>query len=397
MKTVQGERDYAYGATMLTLRTKIGLTQAGLADQLGIARLAVCRWEAGSTYPKPEHLKALIALAVRYQAFPTGHETEEIRALWKVARQKVLLDEHWLSTLLREQAQELDVAPPPVPDTGRAPVAAATPPASEIKGKSDDAPALPLVHEHGDAKSPRTTRRYKRLVGIVITLVILTIIGAGGTLFLQIRAHRDQQAQKITPGLALHPYPAYLSGNGRLSFFDPLSQQDGSKWTSYSTNGNVGSCQFTGGAYHASQQVSGYFTWCPTQETSSNFAFEVQLTIIQGNCGGMAFRYEGDWNFYYFHICQDGTYRVIKFTGNSSDNAEFLQDSNSSAIKTGLGQQNLIAFVASGSTMTFYVNKQQIDQEQDSSYTSGTMALIASTRYGSATDVAYSNAKLWVL
>ncbi len=35
------ERDYAFGQAMLTLRTTIGLTQAGLADLLGISRRAV--------------------------------------------------------------------------------------------------------------------------------------------------------------------------------------------------------------------------------------------------------------------------------------------------------------------------------------------------------------------
>ena len=32
------ERDYAFGQTMLTLWTNIGLTQAGLADLLGVSR-----------------------------------------------------------------------------------------------------------------------------------------------------------------------------------------------------------------------------------------------------------------------------------------------------------------------------------------------------------------------
>jgi transcriptional regulator with XRE-family HTH domain len=55
------ERDYAFGQLMLTLRTSIGLTQAGLADLLGVSRRAVAEWEAGSSYPKAEHLKQLVA------------------------------------------------------------------------------------------------------------------------------------------------------------------------------------------------------------------------------------------------------------------------------------------------------------------------------------------------
>src|SRR2546426_10184313 len=76
--------------------------QAGLSDHLGISPRAVGEWEAGSSYPKATHLKALIALAVKEQVFPVGHEEEEIRALWKAAHQKVLLDETWLSVLLSE-------------------------------------------------------------------------------------------------------------------------------------------------------------------------------------------------------------------------------------------------------------------------------------------------------
>ena len=96
------ERDYAFGQLILTLRSAIGLTQAGLSDHLGISKKAVGEWEAGSSYPKATHLKALIALAVKEQVWAFGHEEEEIRALWKAAHQKMLLDETWLSVLLSE-------------------------------------------------------------------------------------------------------------------------------------------------------------------------------------------------------------------------------------------------------------------------------------------------------
>jgi len=72
------ERDYAFGQLILTLRSAIGLTQAGLSAQLGISKRAVGEWEAGSSYPKASHLQALIALAVKEQVFPVGHEVEEI-------------------------------------------------------------------------------------------------------------------------------------------------------------------------------------------------------------------------------------------------------------------------------------------------------------------------------
>jgi WD40 repeat protein/transcriptional regulator with XRE-family HTH domain len=113
---------------MLTLRTEIGLTQAGLANELCISRRAVGEWEAGNSYPKAEHLKKVIALAIQQEVFPAGHEVEEIRALWRAAHQKILLDERWLSILLSQrqspQAQALWTRTEPAhPDTGDSVVA----------------------------------------------------------------------------------------------------------------------------------------------------------------------------------------------------------------------------------------------------------------------------------
>jgi len=95
-----GEPDYAFGQRMLTLRTQIGLTQAGLGQLLGVSRRAVVKWEGGLSYPSAGHLQALIALGMQQRVFAAGGEAEEIRALWRAAHQKVLLDEQWLQGLL---------------------------------------------------------------------------------------------------------------------------------------------------------------------------------------------------------------------------------------------------------------------------------------------------------
>src|SRR5438132_1669283 len=94
------ERDYAFGQVMLTLRTRLELTQTELAGILGVRRRAVIDWEGGLTYPKADHLKQFVVLAIERQAWPFGREAEEVRALWQAARQKVLLDEAWLGGLL---------------------------------------------------------------------------------------------------------------------------------------------------------------------------------------------------------------------------------------------------------------------------------------------------------
>jgi transcriptional regulator with XRE-family HTH domain len=115
------ERDYAFGQVMLTLRTGLGLTQTALADMLGVTRRAVIDWEGGLTYPKADHLKQFVVLATQRQAWPFGHEAEEVHALWQAARQKVLLDEAWLGGLLShlqappasQSAEETSATAPP--------------------------------------------------------------------------------------------------------------------------------------------------------------------------------------------------------------------------------------------------------------------------------------------
>jgi WD40 repeat protein/transcriptional regulator with XRE-family HTH domain len=146
MKTSYSERDYNFGEKMLTLRTAIGLTQAELANHLGISRRAVGEWEAGNSYPKSEHLKKLITLGVKQQAFAKGSAIEEIVALWRAAHQKVLLDERWLSTLLdQERFPHLRIVPEPAEESeSPAPVMAEVPPGPRVDW--GDALATPVFY-----------------------------------------------------------------------------------------------------------------------------------------------------------------------------------------------------------------------------------------------------------
>lgn len=101
-RSLHGEPDYIFGQRILTLRTRIGVTQESLAALLNISRKAVGRWETGEAYPKAAHLQALLTLAQQQDAFTDGQEEEAIRSFWQTAHQKVLLDEQWLRQLLSQ-------------------------------------------------------------------------------------------------------------------------------------------------------------------------------------------------------------------------------------------------------------------------------------------------------
>jgi predicted ATPase/transcriptional regulator with XRE-family HTH domain len=144
------EQDFAFGRQMLTLRTAVGLTQSGLAEYLGVSRRSVGDWEAGNNYPKPEHLKRFIELATQRQVFPAGREEGEIRALWRLARQKVLIDEAWLTSLS---------APPQVDATGTA-VRVPDP----IAPQAEAAFAPPMTHT--EAARPEGTMDQQPATGV---------------------------------------------------------------------------------------------------------------------------------------------------------------------------------------------------------------------------------------
>ena len=118
MRLPDGKRDSAYGVALLTLRTRMALSRAELANSMGVSRQAVGEWERGRGYPKTEHLKALIALVVKSQAFAAENEAEEIRLLWNVAHLKMPIDERWLSALLEHSPSlERSLGTPPVKET----------------------------------------------------------------------------------------------------------------------------------------------------------------------------------------------------------------------------------------------------------------------------------------
>lgn len=195
--------------------------------------------------------------------------------------------------------------------------------------------------------------------------------------------------------IAANPNP-YLPGKGTLTLLDPLSSN--SQRSAWDTGGTAdGACNFTGGTYQISTPKTQFFYFCASHSgTYSNLAFEAQMKIVKGDCGGLIIRADTNaGKLYLFEICQDGTYNLFvnrDFNGNMTN----LSNGPSSAIKTGLNQSNTVAITAAGSTLALYVNKQKVASITDGSYSQGSIALVVDA-YNNPTTVAFSNARLWTL
>src|SRR5918998_2870656 len=99
---VYRELRYAFGRQVLTLRTRVALTQSALAAAVGVHRRSVQNWETGESYPKAETLQRLLAVFLQHQALTAGNERAEAQELWSQAAQDgpralAAFDDAWFS------------------------------------------------------------------------------------------------------------------------------------------------------------------------------------------------------------------------------------------------------------------------------------------------------------
>jgi serine/threonine protein kinase len=188
---------------------------------------------------------------------------------------------------------------------------------------------------------------------------------------------------------------------GRFLFEDSLMDNSrGNNWYVFSKNSTGGLCIFKDEGYYASQNEEPFNDVCLSQtQNFGDFIYEVQVRIIQGGCGGIIFRENtGDANSYHFYICRGESYAGryafdVHVNGHPKPPAP-SSGRASTIIKTGLGQSNLIAVVAHGSSFSFYVNgKLLVSNVSDSTLTNGHIGVFAST----ATTAVFSDARLWLL
>ena len=250
---------------------------------------------------------------------------------------------------------------------------------------------------------PLPPRRFSTRLALTVGLVLLLIISSGivyyyTTIFQLNQLHQqatataitNQRHQQATATATASHYPF----NNNLVLEDPLN--DNSKGYSWSEYTSTASCQFTGGAYAASTPLN-YSNFCYATATNfGDFAFEIQMKIIKGDCGSILFRANSaNQSFYSFGICQNGLYGVSTLSGSTWH--ALINKQASSAINQGLGQTNLVAVIARGSSFDFYVNSQKINSVSDSTYSQGQIGASASGFYGNPTEVLFSNAKVWIL
>ena len=174
------------------------------------------------------------------------------------------------------------------------------------------------------------------------------------------------------------------------------NQNDSNGW---STATPPESCQFVKRAYQASEKGQDGYSHCTKSGDFydlSDMRYQVDMQILQGDCGGLLFRYAGSSeNFYDFEVCEKGFYMVFIYTNGESK--YLIYPKKSLAIHTGFQQQNQLLVQAKGRKFAFFVNGKLVGSVEDATYTKGYFGVIVSPHRSSTAVAAFRNAKVWSL
>jgi eukaryotic-like serine/threonine-protein kinase len=239
-----------------------------------------------------------------------------------------------------------------------------------------------------------------RFLVVLVSTLIVGLVAIMPALFISSCSTSPSGGQSSSPtatltaiNTATNPYPPY---KGTLTLNDSL--RDNSKGYSWNelTQPDYGFCKFVGGAYHAEVSQNSSFFRCSTDSLNfSNSAYQVQMTILKGDRGGIVFRADDvHGSFYLFTFGIDGTYRLSIIKNHNF--VKRVSAGSSPAIKTGYNQSNLIAVTVQGNSFDLYVNQQHIAHASDNTFSSGQIGIVADD-ISKPTEVAFNNAKVWIL
>jgi hypothetical protein len=263
---------------------------------------------------------------------------------------------------------------------------------------------------------------YSRGQMILLSVFVALIIISSGTLFFSAvnyqiaagnararaiasaiaQANSLSQEKASIAAIASTLHNLYAPSTGSIAMYDPLTDNNlGYNWDVAARGANQ-TCRFAGKAYlssNASAAKNFYSgTICFAENTDfSDFTFQVQTILEQGQCAGIVFRGNSRTNnFDRFIICSNAWYDFRQCNGGYCD--VVFANGPSSAINTRPGAANTLAVVTSGPAVTLYVNGKQIITASDSGgFSEGQIGLVTCGYNGTPTVAAFRNVELWTM
>lgn len=330
-------------------RAQRGWSQADVAEKIGSDPKTVGRWERGITFPGPymcQKLSELYGKSLQDLGLVRTEETFPVNGASQVNGNS-------------GQKHEQQISSPP------------------LQGISPS----------------RFWYRNRRIFFFLSLLIVLLLLLNGGILWGSL--HKSAPVPAPRNPLA-NPY----AKTGTLVLNEALTAESAVGWKI--TPNDQGRCFFAANSYHILDVSNGTMEVCLANETFfTNFTFEVSMTIVAGDCGGLAFRTTFP-QLYYFLSCMDGRYRFVRYDRDNMTNTLVIARGISPVIHQGLKATNTLAVVAVNGTFTLYVNHTLILHATDKAYLDGQVGMIAHTcRDASSnlcdvpTEVSFTNVRVW--
>lgn len=155
------------------------------------------------------------------------------------------------------------------------------------------------------------------------------------------------------------------------------------------------------GVYDLLVKADNLLIWASGGEQFGDGVYEVEATAVAGpvnNGYGMVFRLDDDAdNFYLFKISSDGFVWIGKMVnGGQEENTPLVEDwwFESSAVKTGLNETNVLRVRVESGNMIFFVNDQEVGRVTDNSFRSGDIGVMAETLGLGGVQIHFDNFKV---
>jgi hypothetical protein len=216
-----------------------------------------------------------------------------------------------------------------------------------------------------------TPNSFVQLTGETLDQLWAEYQASGGTVFTLQNKTPEQIYQGVT---ALTP-----------DLTTSITPADAANWEV--KQGNNYGCGFQSGSYSVSMATTDMFLPCAGLNTAGhNFAFQTDMTIAQGDSGGIIGRGVGT-NGLRFRVGSDGTFDLVN--GQST----LIPGTSSPAIKQGK-QTNTLLMAVEDKDVYLYVNGQYLGHASDT-FTGGGYFGFMAVDFGNPTSVTYQNVRIW--
>ncbi len=192
---------------------------------------------------------------------------------------------------------------------------------------------------------------------------------------------------------------------GTPSYADTLTNADNPTTQKAQWDADTTHCVFEADGYHVQQKAAalgnGLKGCIETGYTYTNLTVSVGMTIMSGHTGGLFFRVNnqtlgGAYTGYLFEIDTQGNYKISHSSNFNLGNMALQDWTPSVALKVGTGVKNTLVVRANGTTLDFYVNNRFLTEIQDTTYSTGNIAFLATTTGGGAdADIVYTNLQVF--